>query len=284
MASGIASIIARPGPLTRGGLFAGLCVLGAANGVADRITSSVSASGPIGAILETCGISVLVWVAFWMCPSLMLEAQEGPPTRTDFAVAVGAFGTILLPMAWPSWIALTGIAIYLLGARPVTADGHQDPLRRAAWILLATTTVMYWGRLSLIILGEFLLTFDASLVGLATGSPHSGNTVRMADGEYLWVEEGCSSLSGISLVILCWTLISQWRALPWSPVNMIWCGFACIAVSLVNVGRMSLMVLFPDRYDLIHGPIGAAIAGWVTLGLIVSICLRGVRNRSCARA
>lgn len=276
--------IAQSGRLTRGDLFAGLCVLGAANGVADRVTGSVSGAGPIEAVLETFGISVLVWVALWISPSLMLEARSRAPTRADFAVAVVAVFAILLPMSWPSWIALTGIAIYLLVVTRAAAGGRDAALRRAAWILLATTSVMYWGRLLLIVFSEFLLTFDAALVGVATGRPHLGNTVRMADGEYLWVAEGCSSLSGISLVILCWTLFSQWRGLPWSPVNLLWCGCACIAVSFVNVGRMSLIVLFPERYDLIHGSVGSSIVGWIMLGLIVSICQLGAWSRSCAHA
>ncbi|TGD94851.1 hypothetical protein [Methylobacterium nonmethylotrophicum] len=273
-----------PAVLTRGGLFAALFGLGFANGMAQSAAGAIQTSGLAEAVLHTFGVSVLVWVAAWLCPLWMLQSRAQPPARGDLIVAAGAIPAFLLPMAWPSWLALTGVALYLLGAvRPV--PGRSPPLRRAAWVLLALTSTLFWGHLLLVVLGEVLLKADAVLVGWLTGSPRSGNTVQFAaGGGYIWIEEGCSSLSGISLVILCWTLFSQARGARWTPAGLSWCALACLVVTLINVSRMGLMVLYRDRYDLLHGPVGAGVAGWLTLAAIVGLCACGARGRGPAHA
>jgi hypothetical protein len=276
----------RPAALTRGSLFAALCMLGFANGVAQSVAAAIQEAGLGEAVLRTFGVSVLVWVAAWLCPQWMAQSHDQLPTRMDLAVAAGTIPAFLLPVSWSSWIGLTGIALYLLVVvRPAVNRSPTPALRRAAWVLLAATSTMFWGPLLLIMMGEFLLKGDAILVGWLTGSPRYGNTVQFAGGGgYLWIAEACSSLSGISLVILCWTLFSQSRGLRWSPSSVGWCGLACLSVTVINVARMGLMVLYPSRYELLHGSIGAGVAGWLTLALIVTLCSYGTRGRAPAHA
>ena len=53
--------------------------------------------------------------------------------------------------AWPSWVALTGVALYLLAGTRSAAG--TAPLRRGAWVLLATAGTLFWGRVVLVVMG-----------------------------------------------------------------------------------------------------------------------------------
>ena len=87
----------------------------------------------------------------------------------------------------------------------------------------------------------------------------------------------CSSVANISLAILCWVLFAQFRGLDWSLRSAAWCLLACLAVILINVVRIGLMVLHREQFDLIHGPIGAALANWLSIAAVLAICLWGTR-------
>ena len=52
----------------------------------------------------------------------------------------------------------------------------------------------------------------------------------------------------------------------------------------VNVTRLSLMAVSPEYFVAIHGPLGAQIAGGLTIILIASVCIFGQRRELFARA
>ena len=263
----------------RSGLFAALCVLGFANGSFGRILGMVDAYGVGPALLRTFDISAVVWLAFLACPGLLLRSPGRAPDRADLAVAACAAAAFLLPVGPASWVALTGLGLYLV-ARP---DGPS--MRGAGWILLAIAGAMFWGRVLLMTATAPILLADAVLIGWLTGSEQVGNTIRFVDGSgYVWIEAGCSSLANVSLAVLCWTLFAQWRGVHGRRRNIGWCLAACIGVVAINVSRISLMVLRPGQFELIHGPVGQSVAVWLTIGLVVALCAIGTRHGRLAPA
>jgi exosortase/archaeosortase family protein len=94
----------------------------------------------------------------------------------------------------------------------------------------------------------------------------------------------CSSFANVSLAILCWVTFSQVTRYAGSRSQAVgWCLLACASVLLINVTRISLIGFFPHYYDLLHGPIGTSVAGWLTLAASVAICAIGVKRGSAQR-
>ncbi|MDI3308502.1 MAG: hypothetical protein QJR07_15525 [Acetobacteraceae bacterium] len=267
--------------LSRGELFAALCVLGFANGIAGRAQGAFLHDGAAEAFINAFNISVVVWVAFVACPAMLLREPRESLRRADLVMAAGVLAAILLPFGPLSWIALTGLALYILHDHPSLGGGSQplSPVHRGAWILLAITGAMFWGRLLLLSASGPILSADALLAGWLAGTETAGNTVRFADGEgFVWIAPYCSSLANISLAILCWVLFAQYRGLGWSWANAGWCLLACLSVVAVNVTRIGLMVLHREKFDLIHGPVGSSIANWLSVAAVLGICMWGTRG------
>ena len=270
----------------RAELFAGLCILGFANGITGRVQGVLDDDGLGAAVVNTFNISALVWAAFIACPLLLLCSPKDRITRTDRIVAACALGAFLFPIAPMSWVALTGLAFYLIWDRgPGPGPRHLSPAYRSGWILLATTGAMFWGRALLLCLSEPILGSDALLISWFTGAERAGNALRFADGNgSLWIAPGCSSLSNVSLAILCWVLVAQSRGLTWSLRNVRWCLTVCFSVIAINVIRIGLMVMHKDYFDLIHGPAGAAVSNWLIVAVVLAGCLYGTRRGRLARA
>jgi hypothetical protein len=122
-------------------------------------------------------------------------------------------------------------------------------------------------------------------VGWLVGTPRSGNAIQLADGSgYLWIAPACSSLANVSLAILCWVTVSKGVGRSGSLRDVGWVALACAAVVAINVTRISLIGFYPAYFDLLHGPVGATVASWLTLGITVTICLLAVRRDLPARA
>ena len=266
--------------LSRPELFAGLFVLGFANGIFGRAYGAIAHGGVVAAAAGTLGISVVVWVAAVIVPGLLLGAPRTTPSHGDLAVALCALAGFLLPFNPLSWIGLTGLALHMLrGPLATRGGGFPSPERRAAWIILGVTGAMFWGRLLMDLLSGPILAADAVLAGWFAGTPHSGNTVQFSDGGgYLCIAPGCSSLSNVSIAILCWVLFAQARGLGWTLGRAGWCLLACLSVVAVNAARLGLMALHREQFDLIHGPIGSAAASWLSMAAMLAICSSGTRR------
>ena len=261
-------------------LFAGLCILGFANGIVDRVHGAVMLDGAAAALMITFNISAIVWIAFFVCPLLLLRAPRKPLVRADLIVAACALGTFMLPVGPLIWVTLSGLALYIL-RDSFALRGRQplSPAHRAAWVLLATTGVMFWSRLLLSLANGPVLEADALLISWITGTEQAGNTVRFADGAgYIWIEPRCSSLTNVSLAILCWVLFTQSRGLRWSFRSAGWCLLACLSVVAINTTRISLMVLHQEHLELIHGVTGSTIASWLSVAAVLGICTFGTRH------
>lgn len=266
-------------PVTRGELFAGIFLLAFINGIIERVLIDIVRNGLFAALLSTFDISIIVWVAGAIGIAYLLRSPAQPVGASDWAVAACALAAIVVPVGPMSWLATSGLAIYLLRKSP-----RSDLLRRGAWIILALTVPMFWGRLIFALFSEGILQFDATLVGWLVGTERIGNAVAFPDGSgYLWIAPACSSLANVSLAILCWMTISQvlgrkvsWRDIPWIIL-------ACAAVIIINVTRVSLLGLYREHFELIHGPIGSSVASWLILAATVGICLLGVRHDLATR-
>jgi hypothetical protein len=256
-------------------VFAGAMVVGFANGMVATIHRSIQSEGLGPAVVNTFGVSAIVWCAF--CIGIMKIQGEGktPMSRRDLTVvALSAMG-FLLPMSELSWCTLTALSLYVLWTSP-----RNSWARKGAVIVGAATFPLFWSKVIFSLFSGPILRADAAMVSAMTGLSRTGNTIELAGGYgALWLAPACSSFANLSLTVLCWTVCMQFVretrsvALLWA-----WCGVACLVVVLINVIRISLMAFRPDYYDLIHGAVGAGIAGWLTTIAIVGICIFGLHD------
>jgi len=186
----------------------------------------------------------------------------------------------VLPMFWFSWLAVTGLSLYIL----LFANGGST-LRRGAVILLALTVPMLWSKLLFRFFAKLILDIDALLVASLLGTDRIGNMVSFADGSgHMVVLPACSSLTNMSLAFLCWVSITQWAGHRWSAVDMLWSSLVCISVIAVNVTRISLMGLSHRHYELIHSELGDMVANSIMLCLMIGFSVLGARRELFSRA
>jgi hypothetical protein len=265
---------------TRGELFAGLYILGCANGLAAKMILSVHRLGWADAAVGTFDISAIVVVACVTGISLLLADKTGGVRLADLAVAMVVLLTIALPIGAMSWLAVTMLSLYVLLFTQATESQH-----RGAVILLAATVPMLWSRLVFDLFASLILAVDASLVGWMLGTHRSGNMVEFADHSgTLVVFPSCSSLANVSLAILCWVTISAYVRHEWRVQDIFWCLLACSSVVAVNVIRISLMGLSSAHYNMLHAPLAEIALNIIILVLIVAISILGVRRDVLSRA
>lgn len=243
------------------------------NGIYGIAAQKVLDEGIASAIFGTFGLSAIVWAAIWFAVKLAFEEEDRPLKPWEAAAALACISAAFLPIAQFSSLALTVFA----GLAIVTSR-TGTPMHRASWIMFATTVPIFWGRRVMAYFSETLLGFDAAVVANMLGTERNGNLVPFPNGEgMLQVMEACSSLSNISLAILCWTIFTQVNGRRWQPSNLVWVGGAILSVVAINATRIALIGVFPHYYDLLHGPVGATVANYVILFAIVGICSWGNR-------
>ena len=94
----------------------------------------------------------------------------------------------------------------------------------------------------------------------------------------------CSSFHNISHAALAWVALTQILGRDLGIKDVFWCGFVMILAGSVNLARLSMMALWPEYFDTIHGPLGGQIAGTLTIILIAFVCIFGQRRELFARA
>jgi hypothetical protein len=271
--------------ISRDEFFAGVYILGCANGLLGRTIQSLQFDGWIGAILSA-DINVIVLFAAFAGVSALLGEKSALPGETkdeiraaDLAVAIIFLGLVSLPIFALSWVAVTGLSLYIL----LFANGGSER-RRGALILLAMTVPMLWSRLLFQSFAKLILDIDATLVAWLLGTDRVGNTVGMVDGSgYMVVLPACSSLANMSLAFLCWVSVMQWAKHRWSAMDLLWSSLACASVIAVNVTRIGLMGLSQSHYEAIHSPLGDLVVNSVMLALMVGFSVLGARRELFAR-
>lgn len=260
------------GRVTRTQLYAALFAIGFANGISQRALNELGESGFLGAFFNTFGVSALVWVAaggvFW----LLRQGEDAPPRPLDYWLAVVACIGFLLPIWAASWL---GIAILSLNL--VRTSSRKDVLRRAGVLMFGITIPMLWARILFAGMSNTILSIDAQMVGLLVGTNAVGNTIPFWDGTgVLFLEPACSSLTNVSLAILCGIFFMSVFNRTWSPSVIKAVAAACAVTIAINVARMSAIAFFPAYYDVIHGTVGASIAEWLSILAVLSIYFRWV--------
>jgi hypothetical protein len=258
----------------RNEFFAGLFFLGCANGIAARAIAAVHDIGWLDAMVGLFDVSAIVVAA---CASGLWWTMRGvrhPVTPADLVIGAIALAMIALPIGALSWIAVGGLAVYII----LFTDSDLR-MRRGAVILLATTVPMFWSRLLFQFFASFILQIDASLVGWLLGADRTGNMVRFVnDGGYLVILPPCSSLSNMSLAFLCWITISESVGHRRAFSDLTWCVLACGSVLAINVGRLSAMGTSLRHYEAIHSQIGDAVTDALILFLTLGWSFLGVRR------
>lgn len=264
--------------LPRGEFFAGLFVLGCANGLTSRMLQSVNRLGWTDAFFGTFEISVIIWISCAAGVHLVLQDRMVGIRPRELALGAGFLILVVLPIGALSWLAITFLSMYIIVCTNVPSS------RRGALILLATTVPMLWSRMLFQFFASTILQIDASLVGWMLRTRRTGDIVQFADGSgVLVILPACSSLANISLALLCWVLVSQLVCHKRSVYDPLWCLLACISVIAVNVTRMSFMGLSQWHYATFHGALGEAVSNTLILSLIVGFCVLGVRRELLRR-
>jgi hypothetical protein len=268
------------GFMPRDQFFAGLYILACINGLLGRVIQSVSFHGWMGAVTGI-DINVIVLFACFAGISTMLSRQERDEIRSaDLVVALVFLGLVSLPIFALSWVAVTGLSLYIL----LFANGGSER-RRGAVILLALTVPMLWSRLLFQFFSKLILDIDAAFVASLLGTDRIGNMVHFADGSgYMVVLAPCSSLANMSLAFLCWVSVTQWAKHRWCAMDILWSLLACASVITVNVTRISLMGLSHSHYDAIHSQWGDLVTNSVMLVLMVGFSVLGARRELFSRA
>jgi exosortase/archaeosortase family protein len=266
-------VVSQLGPIERGRLFAGLALIGFANGISHRVVQALR-DDPARATLQGFEIGAVVWIALFTSAHMLGRQQGQAASRNDMLAAGLASAAFLAPVPPLSWLALSGLGIYVALTSPTGSAS-----RRGAWILVALTVPMFWSRILFLLMSDAILRFDAFFVGLILGTGRSGNAIAFADGwGYFWIAPPCSSLANISLALLCWVVVTQALGRPNAALR--YCLLAVLSVIVINVMRLALTGISHANYNLLHGATGNLILGWLTFAVTLAICLYGATREA----
>jgi exosortase/archaeosortase family protein len=255
-----------------GALTAFIYLLLIANAMPPFVAEAVALRGWFGALFNLFDISAIVWLGVAAALALALR-ENRQPSKRDWTIATAFTLIALVPASPLSGAALTAAALWGWLSSPAGASG-----RRPAAIVLSLSAFFFWGRLALAIGSEPLLSADAAFVSWISGLPASGNVVGFPDGAGFTIAPGCSSLHGISLVLVLWTTVVSWFDLR-PDRQMLATLFAAIAVSIaVNGLRLAMIGWNPEQFDYWHVGNGALMFGWLALIVTTAIIYIGFQR------
>ena len=225
-------------------------------------------------------LNVIVLSACFAGVYLIATSNRNQIRILDLVVALGFLGLVLLPIYAMSWVAVTGLSLYILF---FANDGAER--RRGALILLALAVPMLWSRLLFQFFARFLLELDATMAAWMLGTERTGNLVRFADNSgYMLITPACASFGNMTYAFLCWVVISQWVNHRWRSIDLVWLFLACASVVAINVTRIALTGQSQANFQLIHNQYGEVVEGTIFLCLIVSFSVIGARRELFPRA
>ena len=263
--------------MSRNEFLAGLYIIGCANGLLIRFILNWKSDGWAG---------VSLWhqyhrIVCLLCGRIVNASRQagrryGQPTLQSPLLF---FLLIIHPIFALSWVAVTGLSLYIL----LLANSGEEG-RRGAVILLALTVPMLWSPLVFKFFARPILQIDASLAAWILGTDWVGNTVRFGDNSgYMIVMPYCSSLANTSMAFLCWVAVTQWAKHRWTSIDLFWSLLACGSVVAVNVTRIALTGLSQYHYQLIHNPLGNMVTDVIILGLTIGFSILGARRELFSR-
>jgi hypothetical protein len=269
--------------------FAGLYILACANGLLGRTIYTLNLEegfytlnleGWRGAVVGL-ELNVIVLSACFAGVYLIVTSNRNQIRILDLVVALGFLGLVLLPIYAMSWVAVTGLSLYILF---FANDGAER--RRGALILLALAVPMLWSRLLFQFFARYLLELDATMAAWLLGTERIGNLVRFADNSgYMVISPGCASFGNFTYAFLCWVVVSQWVNHRWRPIDFLWLFLVCASVVAINVTRIALTGLSYSHYEAIHNnQWSEMVLSTVFLCLIIGFSVIGARRELFARA
>lgn len=259
--------------ISRPYFFAALVAIGFLNGLSEKLYRSVIDYGFFGALSATFDVSIIIWGALLAALVMLHRAPADPIRRGDIAVGFLAGLAYLAPVPALSWLGLCLIAVYL------RATASETTLRRAAAIVLGLTLPLFWSRVLFAAFSETILHIDAQMVGWLTGMSTTGNVVSFADGSgSMFIAPGCSSLANVALACLSAVTFVNLRSGRWSKATLLWTLASVALVVAINLIRIGLIGIYPEQFDLIHGPLGATVTGCLTLLVIISVGYQKIGN------
>lgn len=259
----------------RSELLSAVFCLALINGLVNRIVFYVEVNGFSAGVFSLFGISALVIICVFLSFSNLFRAGGERADRWDWAFAAIVLVLSFIPTSVAAWIALSLAAMREIFRRDQDAD-----IRRASILMLAATVPLFWGRMVFTLFSSVFLKIDAVFVSWLTGSDRLGNVIYLQNGSgILWIADACSSFQNISLAMLCWVMFMEYRGRKERTWNDYWvCILACVNVVVINVARISIIALRPDYYDAVHGPYGAAVAGYLSTFVVLVICATGIKR------
>jgi hypothetical protein len=266
--------------LPRNEFFAGLYILGCANGLLGRSIYTFNLEGWRGAVVGF-EMNVIVLAACLAGVYLIATGSRDRIRALDLVVTLAFLGLVTVPIYAVSWVAVTGLSFYIL----LFADDGAER-RRGALILLALAVPMLWSRLLFQFFARPLLELDATMAAWLLGTERMGNLVRFADNSgYMVITPFCASFGNITYAFLCWVVVSQWVNHRWRWIDLLWLFLACASVVATNVSRIALIGQSQENYQLIHGPGGYEFfMGTVILCFIIGFSVIGARRELFQRA
>lgn len=126
---------------------------------------------------------------------------------------------------------------------------------------------------------ETILEIDAFLVSLVSGFERIGNVV-INEGEnwYVKISKGCSTLSNLSIGVLSWTFFVLFYDRHYRSYRFKWLAVIFLPILVINVFRMTAVLLWPNYYEFLHEGGGADIANLATLAVIVGLSYLGIKR------
>ena len=259
--------------LSRDEFFAGLFILGCANGLMGRMLYAFNLEGWAGFVTGV-DINLIVLFAFYAGVSAVLSEGKHKLRLSDLIVGCACLVLICLPVYPLSWVAVTVLSLYIL----LFANGAPDR-KRGAVILLTLTMPMLWSRLVFQFFANFILEFDAWFAAALLGTSRVGNTLSFGDGSgILVITPACSSFANVSIALLCWVSVTQWAKHRWAPSDLVWCFLACASVIGVNVTRIAVTGMSQANYAMFHNEWSEMVLSTVMVILITGFSLFGARR------
>jgi exosortase/archaeosortase family protein len=270
-----ATVAGRADAVDRHQLFFGLFLVTTLNGFAGHFVRAWSDADLLSAIFNLFGVSSILWVALAAGLHILFQQEQRQPVeRGDLAVALALFAAALFPAPTASAAALAAGSLWA-----IFTSRAGSPLRRSGIIFLAITGSLLWGRLVLATFSGPLLEADAVFVAALVGAEHSGTCSGTGRSRTeWWVAPGCSSMQGMSLALVFWATVNQFFEVRFTWKAVACCLAALAATIAINVMRIGAMLRWPEQIDEIHHGWGYQLSMWVTLILVVAICLWGGRR------
>lgn len=178
-----------------------------------------------------------------------------------------------------AFLALTFSALVVL------ANGTRGETRRSAWLWLALSAHGLWGIVILRIASPIIVPLETRLVGwtahlIGVEANVFGTRIDGADGWYIYVVEGCSSLHGMSLDLLVWVSSLSLMGITIVRHHAVAFVGSTLGFILLNTARVLLMARSESAYIYWHDDAGATAFGLALTALALGSVIGATRPKA----